>query len=391
MNNENTETSFATLVKGFEKAKMSNERIQRAIFNLKNNNIDIEVGWHLSCYRNDSQVVPVKCGKCGLISLFTLKILVGGSHTCSGCVIEKYKKILNTSGFDYVSHSSGIMTIKCHKCNSLIASKSSGVSRFEKNIKIKCITCQENEYSKLASNIGFKYLSKCSLRGKGTFTKLICNTCSDTNTVPVSQLYSQYVGCKLCNINEYKTHLKEKDCTLISVETKVHGGIKKCRVTYSNSSGDVFEATSGNILHGKFTNTLKSSWYQKHCTYLITNIFNGTKYCKIGTANNAESRLVGLGLIGESSVVILASFDSRFDADDLETKLHSEFKNYELNKDIASQFTTSTKITKDCNGNKYTRLEGITEWFTSEVEQILLDRYINKIKENNGINTYSTS
>jgi hypothetical protein len=207
MNNEDIDATFTKLVEGYKRATTSEKRINKAVSNLNKNNVNIYVGWKLSCYRNDTQVVPIRCNLCGLMSLFTLDRLVNGSHTCSGCVIEKYKKILNTSGFDYVSHSSGIMTIKCHKCNSLIVSKSSGASRFEKGIKIKCTTCQENEYSKLASNIGFKYLSKCSLRGKGTFTKLICNTCSDTNTVPVSQLYSQHVGCKLCNINEYKTHL----------------------------------------------------------------------------------------------------------------------------------------------------------------------------------------
>lgn len=370
--NKEIELEFTALTEGLPKVKISPERVQRAIDNLVNNSVDITVGWDFTCKSKDSQFTPIHCNKCGLNKLHTTKALVTMVYVCEGCAVENYRKLLAGFGYDYISNDKTGVKSACKVCGTHLLTAGHTIKAGNRP---HCETCHTNTYKRFALDNGFTYLGKYSSRRTGTQVRLQCNLDGNQLQVNCGDLVKGLIRCRICLETKYKKHLALKDCTFISVEHKSVNGNLKTRITYSNKEGDVFESTSGNVLHGKFTSTKKSSWYQKHQVYLIINEYEGDTYCKIGTANIAELRLKNLKLSGNTSVAVLAEFDSRFEADALESKLHNEFKQFKLSEEVSTIFSNAWKIARNSEGVKYSRKDGISEWFTSEVKAVLVDRY----------------
>jgi len=180
-------------------------------------------------------------------------------------------------------------------------------------------------------------------------------------------------GCNECRLNTYKDALSKRKCKLI--ELKSCKGSRTLAV-YENNQGEIFEAGISNILRGEFAVNSENQWRNNHSTYLIRTIFCGSIYCKIGTSTTPEQRLKKLNLLGESVVFTLYSFEDRFGADQLESELHKEFKNFKLERAIAEEFTTATKKVKRVGQTERVSIkDGSTEWFTHEVYEILKTRY----------------
>lgn len=372
MNKEEVRLKWLSLVDGIPKSNISPERIQKAIQNVSKTADYLTVGWDLTCVAKETQFTPIHCTRCGLVKLHTFKALLGMTYACEGCAGQNYKKLLSDFGYDYVTHSKDGVTSKCRVCSTTLITEGSTI---KVGNRPRCEVCHVNGYKRLASAIDFTYLSKTSSRGRGTRVELKCNKDDSIMQVSCGELHNGQVRCRTCLETNYKSHLALKDCTFISVESKPVNGKQKTRITYANKDGDVFEATSGNVINGKFTTSLKSCWYQNHEVYLIVNKYQSETYCKIGTANNSKTRLKNLKLLGDTSVFVLQKFDDRFKADTLESDLHSEFKDFKLPEEVASLFSNAVKSLHNVEGVKYTRKDGISEWFTSDVIPVLFERY----------------
>jgi hypothetical protein len=160
------------------------------------------------------------------------------------------------------------------------------------------------------------------------------------------------------------------------VEVELVSGNKR-KIHYQNSKGELFSATSSNVLNNSFAATLDGQWRDKHSTYIIRLENNGNIYCKIGTAQEPEKRLARLKLIGNAEVFTLASFDDRFGADKLESELQREFKVFKLPKEVASTFTQAIVMSKrKGQAERVPRADGSSEWFQgNEVFETLSKRY----------------
>lgn len=377
MNKKEVYLKWLALVDGIPKSNISPERIQKAITNVSKTADYLTVGWDLTCVTKETQFTPIHCARCGIVKLHTFKALLGMTYACEGCAGQNYKKLLSDFGYDYISHSRHGVESKCRMCSTTLITEGSTIKAGNRP---HCEVCHVNNYKRLASAIDFTYLSKTSIRARGTMVHLKCNKDNAVMQVSCGDLRNGQVRCRTCLETKYKAHLALKDCTFISVESKPVNGKQKTRITYANKDGDVFEATSGNVINGKFTVSLKSCWYQKHETYLIVNEYQGKTYCKIGTANNSEVRAKDLKLSGKTAVFVLQKFDDRFKADVLESDLHLEFKEFKLPEEVASLFSNALKSARNVEGIRYTRKDGTSEWFTSDVIPVLFERYGLKYK-----------
>lgn len=357
-----------------KKPSVTPATIEKAKINLaKNTSIDITVDWNSVFVRNGSYAVKLQCNCCGNSSERSTKRLAAGKFECTSCLIEKLKTLCTDLGYTYLNHKSNLLHSSCNTCKSVLLSNT---STLQKGHAPRCVLCLNNKYSRLADNLNFDFICKDKPReSASTLVTLRCRKDAAETTITSGELVAGYVACRECQLRAYRIALTKKNCIFISVESKLVGTRIKARVTYQNLIGEIFEATSSNILNGKFATVKDTHWYEKQCVYLISTYFNGETYFKIGTATNAENRLKTLKLPETSTVVILASFDTRFKASNLEVALHQEFVKYAVDPSIPSQFTQGTKLSKRVTGAKVRIKEGITEWFTHEVYDILKTRY----------------
>lgn len=388
----NLDEVFKELISPFRKTKLSQATRDKMKAKVVDDGSDLTIGYDFSCNSSQSQCVPICCNKCGESRIHCVNNLLNKKFTCVKCTTNRYVVSLKEIGFEYTDRGAFGLRVKCYKCESVFNIKSVGVSRFEKGGKLDCKVCQENNYKELAISRNFTYVSRATTEEAGTCASLRCNIDNSITIVPIGQLHKKFIRCQLCATNKCKEALLKKKCKFISSEVRLHCSRRVRRVIYENEHGEIFEATAGAILSGIFAITTNNSWYQEHSTYLITTIYNGKKYCKIGTANDPEIRLKSLKLLGKTSVTVLERFSDRFEADRLESLLHNEFSMFKLDKSISSEFSTANVKVKGSAGIVRTVKDGISEWFTSDIEDIILERYSKQtIKDNNGINSYPTS
>jgi predicted GIY-YIG superfamily endonuclease len=297
------------IVNKHTKSLISDSRKEKIITRLKNK--QVEILWDLAFKSNSDSKIPVKCLIDGEYSIYYTNHLVRGVISCDYCLIAKYKDLF--------------------------------------------------------LNKGFKYTDKFAIKGV-THVRGNCLKCNNSVTAKTLNLFGKYaIICQNCEHKKITDSLETKNCEYIS--EKLVNYIR--RITYKNVSGELFENSQTTILRGNFTSG-GSHWKQQHSLYLITCKFNDVFYFKIGTANNPNQRLSILKLLGETSVITLEKFDTRYAASKQEKHLHKLFKCSNLDKEVAKLFTTGY--------SKLGKKAGITEWFTEDILPELKQIY--KLKDN---------
>ena len=370
--------------------KISEERKARIVKALIDNGVDVTIDWSKSSMHKQSQMVNLKCNKCGTTHTRATNPLARGSFHCPDCTVKSYTNNLAGVDFQYISHKGTTIQAMCTKCKTVTSLPNSTALR---NSTPKCGRCLETQYTLLASKLGFDYIKTAPYSEHGSQTlEIRCKKDGNIVRASVSALKRGHVRCSECQLSNYKHELAIKNCTLVRTENTTSGLHKVKLVVYRNSQGETFEAVSGHIMSGDFAATKDGQWYDTHSTYMIKNIFNGTTCYKIGTAQSPEKRLSGLKLLGESKVYTLESFTDRFSADKLEKELHQEFKQFKLNPDVAEAFTGMLRKVKRSGQIERAYIkEGIHEWFVGEeVFKTLSIRY-NLKEEQNGIDNDSAS
>jgi len=256
------------------------------------------------------------------------------------------------------SHSDSRVPVKCLIDNEYSTYSTTNLVKGN----ISCDHCLTNKYRKLFLDKGFKYLHKAPTKGI-TYVTGECLTCK-TNTVAASlNLFSKYnITCSFCEHKRITDALEVKGCEYVSEKFVKY--IR--RITYKNTEGELFENSQSSIVRGSFTSG-GSHWKQRHYLYLIVCNYNDETYFKIGTANNPESRLKNLNLLGDTLVTTLESFDTRYDASKQEKHLHRIFKKFNLDKTVAELFTTGL--------SKLGKKAGVTEWFSKDILPELQELY----------------
>lgn len=389
----------------------------------------VSIKWDNVFLEKGNRKVPVACNIHGTASIRGVANLRLGQYVCDDCLSDKFNNVAAQKGFKLLSRpSQSEVELSCNTCsNTKITSLS---ALYPHSAGIQCDFCLQSKYSILSDNMGFNFVSK-SMRGSQTRITIKCKKDQTEKAVSVAQLMTGSVQCIECRTNDHRRALAEKNCTFVQEILKTHKGSNRTRIEYKNSDGDIFEgnstdilqgkfstinaelgwckaltkkgcifissiykvnnktrvayknqsgevfyAAASNILEGKFATTKENYWYAQHSTYLIVSEFNGSTYCKIGTANVPEKRLKDLKLAGESIVFTLRDFPDRFGADHLESELHEEFKSFRLDPEIAKIFTGAVKnVRRSGKTGRVPIKDGITEYFTHEVYDILKTRY----------------
>lgn len=226
----------------------------------------------------------------------------------------------------------------------------------------RCRECLKSKYKKIAENNNLELLSVIFDKS-GSFCILRCMNDGEFLKVKTTNiLHQKKLHCQECRIRIVRDKLKFNGCTYIRSYTE---NKRLAFVNYLSTDGKTRSSSEQNILKESFAKT-ESHWDQPHKVYLITNLFDGKCYAKIGTANNPVNRLKNLKLVGESNVEIIKEFKSRHDADKFEKALHRKFNEFRLQAEVASEFTTGM--------SKVGVKMGITEWFSSDVIDIIKDK-----------------
>jgi len=258
-----------------------------------------------------------------------------------------------------------VICTKCHETNCV------SLSHLVKS-SFLCKGCLNIKYKDFCDKLNLKFIGKY-FDIDTTYVKTECNICKTHSNISVGQLRLGFYRCETCLMNKYKSALLNKFCTLISTE-KLPG--KDILIHYINKDGVTFKAYNTNVLKGKFEVSLNGRWVQPHSTYLIKLQVEGDLFIyKIGTANDPIRRAKSLKLNKNYEVFTLASFEDRFGADKLESELHTEFSEYRLCRTEAEKHTDSNVLRKNKTGQYHRVKDGITEWFSSEVFNILSQRY----------------
>lgn len=305
------------IVNKHTKSVISDSRKEKINAKLKDK--QVEVLWDLAFKFNSDSKIPVKCLVDNEYSIYCTSHLVRGVISCDYCLTAKYKRLLLDKGFKYVD----------------------------------------------------KFATKGITHVKGN-----CVKCNSSVTAKTLNLFGKYaIICQVCEHKKITDSLKVKNCEYVS--EKLVNYIR--RITYKNVDGELFENSQTSILRGSFTSG-GSHWKQLHSLYLIECYFDNKVYFKIGTANNPNQRLSVLKLLGESSVITLEKFNTRYDASKQEKYLHKLFKQFSLSKEEAGLFTSGI--------SKRGKKAGVTEWFTEDVLPELKQIY--EIKDtSNGMDRYS--
>lgn len=331
----------------------------------------MEIDFDNACRVKNNIVVNVRCNNCGYIRCaFSAHTLANKGYICKGCTICNYKILCNSINRTYLEHSchakrQGVVRSSCNICRTTSETYTGNLVKCR---AIACETCLVNKYRERAAQTGFEYLYR-EVVNKQSVVVLKCN---EGHTFKTGGLFKGF-SCKECQVLRYKNVLAEKNCKLLKLERRDG---EDSRVFYANSAGDLFDTTADKVQSGVFATTLENQWRDCHSTYLIHLIYNNISYCKIGTAQLPHRRLQKLRLLGESKVYNLATFDTRFGADKLESELHREFKSFKLSREIADTFTLMTRKVKRVGSDERAIIkEGATEWFTGEVLAVLKSKY----------------
>lgn len=365
---------------------ISQERKDRAANALKENSINITVDWDSVYVRNGSQVVTVKCNKCREHTYQRVSLIVKGIFDCKSCTVNKYTALLKLQGFRYLSHKQGKISVFCEACSTIGSAHTSSIT---KGFNPVCQGCLIKKYTTLADKVNFDFIRK-TVKNKSTRITIKCRSDGVERTVGISELAEGTVRCSECMITRYKIALSKRGCKFIHVTRRGRDNPAQTKIKYRAPNGEVFEVCSSNLLTGVFSTNKEGHWYSPHKTYLIHLRTDNTDYCKIGTSNDPQRRMEHLQLKGEAKVYTIAEFDNRFEADKLESELHSEFAEHRLDKAVAESFTSAIKLVK--RAGSYERVpvtEGSTEWFTHRVYDLLKQKYILE-ESHNGTITHTT-
>lgn len=291
---------------------------------------------------------------------------------------NKTDAVLKAKGVDvsvlwdtaYSTHVGGKTRIKirCNVCGDiedyLLCSLTSG--------RYKCDPCLINKYTTNCEKLGLKLVEKLYYKSQLKL-RVECKICGTHSLVGTGHVSEGRFSCDGCMINKYKYHLKKKGCTFIKLSENFK---KDHRIYYSNKYGDKFDAGVSNVLAGKFDISTDGNWNQPHSVYLIKlNTSHNSYIYKIGTANDPVRRARVLKLNRPHTVFTLGQFDTRREADKLESELHLEFSRYRLDKNLVSDYTDYYSHRKYSDGEYRYVKEGITEWFSSEVFDTIRLRY----------------
>lgn len=348
---------------------VSEERKLRTHDKLSAKNHNVTVFWD-TVYQDDkyTQYLNVRCNICGDIKKARLRLLSAGSYSCTHCKKLKYESLISDLNWKYVSHAAGRIKLECAICGITNNIDSSSITRGSTPY---CSSCQINRYVYACEKLKLTFIDK--VQDGHTLLITECNLCGHKDKTHSGDILGGRFRCNGCLLNKYINALSKRNCTLISAE-KQHK--KRTQIYYQNSNGDKFKAAASNVLSGRFEVSLNGYWSHPHSVYLIKlQIEDNLFIYKIGTANNPEKRAASLNLNKRYKVFILESFDDRFGADKLESELHSEFSSFRLKSEQISDYTDSNVLRKYCDG-KYRRVkDGVTEWFSSEVYNVLKVRY----------------
>lgn len=354
-----------------EYAGVTNGFIERTEKALSDSGVNITVRWDTVRVQNSSRVVDVTCNRCNSTVTRVTKSLAKGVYYCQDCVIRSYKNKLDSYGFTFIEHGDKQLT-KC-RCNVCNTETLAATASYMTGNKPRCEGCLRIKYTEAASKIGYEYIGKTSCASvSGTVCEIRCITDNHILEVSSGHLLVGHVSCPECQIRGYREALEKKGCELLEVVRREKYG--KTRLIYKGADGTVLEATAGNVLYGKFTPTKDTHWKQPTEVYCIVVKHNGCTYLKIGTANNSESRMKDLQLdVDSKEVHVLAKFEDRFLADEMEQHLHDTFNQYRIDKSIPASFTNLRARNKLSSGERKGSPQGITEWFDSSIFQAVLD------------------
>lgn len=348
-------------------SEVSKERQLRAEQALLSAGLDVVVNWESTKHVNGSQVSEVICNKCGDITTRTTRHLVSGKFQCFNCVKQFYIDKLTSLNFKYISHIPNIVNCSCNVCGNErnIATSSLAISK-----SISCEYCDLQSYKEKAKSIGYNFLSKT-----GNKVLLECRKDFTKFEAHLAALHTGFIACEECRLSKYKERLAIKNCEFIKyVWIDVNGRNLKY-IEYKTENGDVFVARAGNVLSNKFTIHEEGHWRNPNKLYLIELLNNDTLYYKIGIAVDPSFRLYNLKLDGKARLFVLGSYTNRWEAQEVETALHKEFSQFSLSEDIPKSFTNGTKSIKAPDGSRIYRKDGITEWFSKDVFDLLKSRF----------------
>lgn len=353
-----------------KQTKVSEARKLKTEENLATKGHNISVLWD-SVYQTDryKQLVNVKCNVCDNISETMLSNLSNGHYLCNSCNVIKYKNFIKDSNWEYVSHGAGRVKLECSVCGNTISTKSSIITRGNTPI---CTVCRTNSYIAACEKLNLMFKGVVNT-GDHTCISTECTLCGEKRDIHSGDVLHGRFRCSGCLRFRYKSALAERCCTFIGIEKKLG---KSSYVHYSNENGDKFKASGSNVLSGRFEVSVDGYWSHPHSTYLVKmDIDENNSICKIGTANNPERRIKSLKLNKPYTVYTLEQFGSRFEADKLESELHNEFSDARLHPDCTKHYTEVIRSRKYSDGKYHRVKDGITEWFSSEVFDILSKRY----------------
>lgn len=333
--------------------------------------VDLENAYRLT----GNPMVRVVCNKCGYVSHDHFAYsLHKKKYKCIGCSLEKSKTYASKAEHTYISHESNIISASCNLCSTV---NDLNLNSLVKGYSPLCAVCIDKRLALVANSKGFDFLKRyrpelATLSKIKTRVLLKCQKAGHLRDVSHGDLDGGKVTCPACRLDTYREALAKKNCKLI--KEHLHG--QGTRVYYVNEKNEEFSAETGAILSGYFATSLDGQWRDKNSTYIIRLEYDGKIFCKIGTAQFPEKRRKHLKLLGESTVSVIENFADRFAANSFESILHQEFKPFKLDPTIASIFTTKEiRVKRKGQCERAARKDGVHEWFTHEVYDILKGRY----------------
>ena len=333
---------------------------------LKSKDFNFHIYWELA-YRvgnNASTMVPCICLNDHHLSYFAVTHLRLGKIRCNGCRVQRYKLHCAKNNLEYLSHrASGTTCLVLTKCLTDGYVREISSSELFQN-KLTCAVCYEDRFRKLASAIGFEFLSFITHLNNKTRVLIRCNNDGYIRSVSTGELVTQKIMCRHCQVARYSMRLNTKNCRYVRHYSVTVGNRGTTYVEYTTESGLLLNVVASNLNRNKFAVTEDTHWNQAHSVYCIrtTDESTGTPYIKIGTANFPELRMLEFKLLYPATTETLASFDTRNKASKLEKYLHkllSEHKASPLDVDHMIGKVIKAKNTVNCLSTK----DGCTEWF----------------------------
>lgn len=341
---------------------------------LKTKGIDITVLWD-TAYCNNGDVntrIKTVCNTCGDIEDHSLGALTCGKYRCNPCLINKYVagcEKLNLNFIEKLYEKDQLkLSVKCKVCGECCNASAGHIL----DGSFRCDGCLLDKYITACDKLNLKFINK-KYSNNVTRLNTECNVCGHVDYFASGDIIKGKFRCDGCLLIKYKTALEKKNCKLISVEKRYN---KRTLLHYVNCDGDSFSASAYNVVGGKFETSLNGYWSQPHSVYLIKlKVDCNTNIYKIGTANDPHKRAKDLKLNKDHKVFTLASFETRYEADKLESELHNEFADNRLCSHSVSEHTDGRVSRRRSDGKFHRIKDGITEWFSSEVFDILSQRY----------------